>query len=116
MTRKTDLEALGQHVYGKHWRVVVSSPAPWELLLEFAAAKQLREVMQALEKDMREAAGKLDEPEKGQAENMESLRDALSPQVEREVKTRCANMLKEFLDSTAAKFGEDGEPPHAGEN
>ena len=103
-------------MYGKHWRGVVSTPAPWELLLEFAAAKQLREVMKALEKDMREAAGKLDGQENGQAENMESLRDPLSPQVEREVKTRCADMLKEFLESTAEKFGADGELPHAGEN
>ena len=50
MVKKMDVEALGQYVYGKGWSKGTIEKGQLDLLLEFAAAKQLREVVKELDK------------------------------------------------------------------
>lgn len=97
-----DVEALGQYVYGKGWSEGKIEQGQLDVLLEFAAAKQLREVVKELEKAMRQ-----DDTE---SETISlKVKKKWSPETDREVKSRGAEMLREFLDNTAPEFGGDDE-------
>lgn len=100
-----DVEALGQYVYGKSWSDGAVEQGQLDILLEFAAAKQLREVVRELEKAMREDTAESDTISV-------TVETKWSKETDREVKSRGAEMLRGFLDKTAAEFG-DGD---AGKN
>ena len=102
MDRKMDVAALGQYVYGKNWSEGVVEQGQLDILLEFAAAKQLRGVVKELEKAMRE-----DRPESDTISV--KVEKKWSQETDREVKSRGAEMLKEFLDNTAAEYGDGDE-------
>ena len=100
MRGKKDLEALGEYVYGKEWRTAVADEKQWDTLIEFAAAKQLRQVVEALEKVM----GK--QPAVPETMRLCSKGEApshpmWSEETNREVTSRCAIMFKDL-------FGQDG--------
>ena len=97
MTRTTDLKALGEFVYGKEWRTAVADEKQWDTLIEFAAAKQLREVVNALEKLM----GK--QPAVPEAMRLSGEVEApsfptWSEETDREVTSRCAIMFKDMFE------------------
>ena len=100
MDRKMDVEALGQYVYGKSWRENTVEQGQLDILLEFAAAKQLREVVKELEKAMRE--------DRAESDTISvTVEKKWSKETDREVKSRGAEMLRGFLDNTAAEFGDE---------
>lgn len=102
MVKKMDVEALGQYVYGKSWSKGTVEQGQLDLLLEFAAAKQLREVVKELEKAMRE--------DRAESDTISvKVEKKWSQETDREVKSRGAEMLKEFLDNTAAEYGDGDE-------
>lgn len=102
MDRKMDVQALGQYVYGTGWSEGKVEQGQLDILLEFAAAKQLREVVRELEKAMRQ-----DDTE---SETISlTVKKKWSEETDREVKSRGAEMLREFLDNTAPEFGGDDE-------
>ena len=102
MVKKMDVEALGQYVYGKGWSKGTIEKGQLDLLLEFAAAKQLREVVKELEKAMRE--------DRAESDTISvKVEKKWSEETDREVKIRGAEMLKEFLDHTAAEYGDSEE-------
>lgn len=97
-----DVQALGQYVYGTGWSEGKIEQGQLDILLEFAAAKQLREVVRELEKAMRQ-----DDTE---SETISlKVKKKWSPETDREVKNRSASMLREFLDNTAREYGDDDE-------
>jgi len=99
MVKKMDVEALGQYVYGKSWSEGAVEQGQLDILLEFAAAKQLREVVKELEKAMRE--------DRAESDTITvKVEKKWSEETDREVKNRGAEMLKEFLDHTSAEFGD----------
>ncbi len=107
MRGKKDLEALGEYVYGKEWRTAVADEKQWDTLIEFAAARQLREVVSTLEEVSRNQGAW---PEtitlsiSGNDTKVESLhRRSWSEQTDREVKTRCADMLREMFEEQGVK-------------
>lgn len=107
MTRRTDLEALGQFVYGKDWRTAVVNETQWDILIEFAAAKQLREVLKQLKLVVHKQGdfpGTITLSLSGNDSKVESIhRRSWSEQTDREVKTRCAGRLKEIFEGQGVK-------------
>ena len=101
MVKKMDVEALGQYVYGKNWSEGAVEQGQLDILLEFAAAKQLRGVVKELEKAMREDRAASDTISV-------KVEKKWSEETDREVKSRGAEMLRGFLNNTAAEFG-DGD-------
>ncbi len=97
-----DVEALGQYVYGKGWNEGAVEQGQLDILLEFAAAKQLREVVKELEKAMRE-----DRPESDTISV--KVEKKWSEETDRAVKSRGAEMLRGFLNNTAAEYGDEDE-------
>jgi len=102
MVKKMDVEALGQYVYGKGWNERAVEQGQLDLLLEFAAAKQLRQVVKELEKAMREDTAASDTISV-------KVEKKWSEETDREVKSRGAEMLRGFLDYTAAEYGDEDE-------
>jgi len=102
MVKKMDVEALGQYVYGKGWNEGAVEQGQLDILLEFAAAKQLREVVKELEKAMRE-----DRPESDTISV--KVEKKWSEETDRAVKSRGAEMLRGFLNNTAAEYGDEDE-------
>ena len=101
MVKKMDVEALGQYVYGKNWSEGAVEQGQLDILLEFAAAKQLRGVVKELERAMRE--------DKAESDTISvKVEKKWSQETDREVKSRGAEMLRGFLNNTAAEFG-DGD-------
>lgn len=95
-----DVAALGQYVYGKNWSEGVVEQGQLDILLEFAAAKQLREVVKELEQAMRD--------DRRESDTISvTVEKKWSDETDRAVKSRGAEMLREFLDHTAAEFGNE---------
>ena len=102
MVKKMDVEALGQYVYGKSWSEGAVEQGQLDILLEFAAAKQLREVVKELEKAMRE--------DRAESDTISvKVEKKWSEETDRAVKSRGAEILRGFLNNTAAEFGDSDE-------
>lgn len=91
------MEALGEYVYGKEWRTSVADKAQWDMLIEFAAAKQLRGVV----KDLENLTGK--QPAVPEAMRLGTKDEASSSPIwseetDREVTSRCALMFKDLFE------------------
>lgn len=100
MERKMDVGALGQYVYGKSWNEKTVEQGQLDILLEFAAAKQLREVVKELEKAMRD--------DRAESDTISvKVEKKWSQETDRAVKIRGAEMLRELLTNTATDFIDD---------
>ena len=104
MSRTTDVAALGEFVYGAGWRPTVATMTHWNMLLECAAAKHFRDAIKMLE-ELRQKQGALPEVIElrvtGNDRKVASIhrwRPTWSEQTDREVKTRCAAMLREIFE------------------
>lgn len=95
-----DVGALGQYVYGKSWNEKTVEQGQLDILLEFAAAKQLREVVKELEKAMRD--------DRAESDTISvKVEKKWSQETDRAVKIRGAEMLRELLTNTATDFIDD---------
>jgi hypothetical protein len=103
-SQTAEVAALGEFLYGENWRTAVANMTHWNMLLELAAMKHLREAIKMLE-DARRQQGTLPELIELRVTGHESKvasihrRRTWSKETDREIKSRCVDMLRDIFEA-----------------
>jgi hypothetical protein len=105
-SQTAEVAALGEFLYGENWRTAVANMTHWNMLLELAAMKHLREAITMLE-DARRQQGSLPEiielrvtGHESKVASIHRRRRTWSEQTDREIKIRCVDMLRDIFEAS----------------